>query len=211
MHLRQGRKREACKRQRDFLLMKFTVSTAISTSTEVLSAELWLSTALQQQLPSEGPGCKPYSKTLLHPSGKEGTCLQASLIPSEQAMQATEQIEAWEFPWILSLKQRDVCKCISIALQYQDANQHWGLCSEMGKPSLQSQCWYQKGQVLHVWQGDNTSVPVIINESVVAKGRRTIWDVLRPNSVPTDNTRDQIIQLTSVAFGLDLRLCSEWD
>lgn len=42
--------------------------------------------------------------------------------------------------------------------------------------------------------------------SVVAKCHCTSLDVQGPNSVPTDNSQDQMIQLTPVAFGLDLRL-----
>lgn len=65
--------------------------------------------------------------------------------------------------------------------------------------------------MLHVRQGYNSSVPIIINESVMAKCHHTILDVLGPNSIPTENSRDQNIQLTSVAFRLDLRLYSEWN
>lgn len=45
----------------------------------------------------------------------------------------------------------------------------------------------------------------------MAKCHHTILDVLTPNSIPTENSRDHIIQLTSVAFGLDLRLYPECD
>lgn len=65
--------------------------------------------------------------------------------------------------------------------------------------------------MLHVRQGYNSSVPIIINKSVRAKCHHTVLDVLGPNSLPTENSRDQIIQLSSVAFGLDLRLYSECD
>lgn len=47
--------------------------------------------------------------------------------------------------------------------------------------------------------------------TVVAKCHRTGLDVPRPNSIPAENCWDQIIQLTPVAFGLDLRLYSERD
>lgn len=57
--------------------------------------------------------------------------------------------------------------------------------------------------MVHVRQGYNSSVPIIINESGMAKCHHTVLGILRPNSIPTENSGDQIIQLTSVAFGLD--------
>jgi len=65
--------------------------------------------------------------------------------------------------------------------------------------------------VLHVRQGYNSSVPIIINENVMAKCHHTVLDLLQPNSIPTENSSDQIIPLTSVAFGLDFRLYSQRD
>lgn len=44
----------------------------------------------------------------------------------------------------------------------------------------------------------------------MAKCHHTVFGILRPNSIPTENSGDQIIQLTSVAFGLDWRLPWMW-